>query len=280
MRIVLLGHRDIASLLALHRLVTLSADHEYITFFSDGAFSANTAPVPELETLAADDAALVSRWVDGGFGVPPAEALSLDSPQILNAPNSTEGVTQLEALRPDLVVSIRYRRILKDAAIAVPRLGVINVHSGPLPEYRGVMATFWAMLNGEREIGTTIHRIVDGGIDTGPIIDRLIQPVDIQRSYLANVISLYRPACDRLSAVITARCNGESVESRSQTTGGSYYTMPGVEDINRFKSAGYRLSDATDADCVTQHLDAQVQKVSKTTNGGGPVTASKWPDTF
>ena len=49
-----------------------------------------------------------------------------------------------------------YRRILKAAAIQIPRHGVLNLHSGLLPAYKGLMATFWATLNGEEEIGCTL----------------------------------------------------------------------------------------------------------------------------
>ncbi len=258
MRILLLGHRDIASLLALHRLVTLLPEHQFTTFFSDGAFASQKAPIPELDELAAFDSKLVERWRAGEFGRPPVAELSLESPRILNAPNSAEGVAQLEREQPDLVVSVRYRRILREDAIRVPRLGVLNIHSGPLPDYRGVMATFWAMLNGEREIGTTIHWIVDAGIDTGPIIDVLRQPVDYQRSYLANVIGLYSEACKQLASRIRDIANAQILHSDAQTDGGAYFSMPQQADINAFHKAGYRLSQCAENDAIQGLLEVRV----------------------
>jgi len=49
------------------------------------------------------------------------------------------------------------------------RLGVINLHGGLSPEYRGADCTFWALHNQEPEkIGCTYITLC--GIDTGNII--------------------------------------------------------------------------------------------------------------
>lgn len=52
-----------------------------------------------------------------------------------------------------------------------------NVHTGPLPEYRGVFIPLRVMLEGEKKYGWTLHEIVKGAefenaIDEGDIIDR------------------------------------------------------------------------------------------------------------
>ncbi|MDF0531166.1 amino acid adenylation domain-containing protein [Tsukamurella sp. 8F] len=50
-------------------------------------------------------------------------------------------------------------------------LTILNVHGGPLPEYRGLpmASAAYAILNGEKRFGVTVHR-VDAGIDTGEIV--------------------------------------------------------------------------------------------------------------
>lgn len=88
----------------------------------------------------------------------------------INRINSPEIIEDLKALSPDLIVSIRYGGILKETVINIPTKGVINLHSGILPKYKGVMATFWAMKNNDPEVGTTLHSIEDGSIATGKII--------------------------------------------------------------------------------------------------------------
>ena len=74
-------------------------------------------------------------------------------------PNSPEGLATIRAFGPDLIVAIRYGAIFKAAAIAAPKLGVLNLHSGLLPAYRGVLATFRALLNGDD--GDRMHVALD-----------------------------------------------------------------------------------------------------------------------
>jgi methionyl-tRNA formyltransferase len=68
----------------------------------------------------------------------------------------------------DLGVSVFYDRILPEPFIrAFGR--IVNIHNGPLPRYRGVSPINWALKNGERSHGVTIHEITPG-IDDGPIV--------------------------------------------------------------------------------------------------------------
>jgi methionyl-tRNA formyltransferase len=68
----------------------------------------------------------------------------------------------------DLGISIFYDKILP--AEFIDRFGrLLNLHNGPLPRYRGVSPVNWALKNGERSHGVTIHEITPG-IDDGPIV--------------------------------------------------------------------------------------------------------------
>ena len=58
---------------------------------------------------------------------------------------------------------------------AFPR-GILNMHGGKIPEYRGANVLPWAILNGETEIGVTWHGVVEE-VDAGPIWDETVVPV-------------------------------------------------------------------------------------------------------
>lgn len=74
----------------------------------------------------------------------------------------------LEPGRCDLVVSVLYDKIIGASLIdATPQ--IVNCHPGRLPQFRGARPTNWALLNGERLHGVTIH-CIDSGIDSGPIL--------------------------------------------------------------------------------------------------------------
>ena len=163
----------------------------------------------------------------------------------LRNPNRDAGLASLEALAPDLILSIRYGAIFKSAAIAVPRLGILNLHAGLLPAYRGVLASFRALMASEREIGCTLHYITDGTIDTGPMIAQAPVPVDPQRSLFANVLSLYPSGVALMAQAVERIEAGETLETRIQT-GGTYYSYPSAEEWDEFRRRGWRVADAFD----------------------------------
>lgn len=237
MKITVLGHHDIASLYALDRILRHAPHHQYSVYLS-GPLREPDAMPDDLLQLAAIDRDLCQRFLSSEAASPHL----IDAAE-LPAPNSDSGLAELRAGDPDLIMSIRYRRILKDAAIAVPRCGVLNLHSAILPNYRGVMTTFWAMLAGETEIGSTLHRVVDAGIDTGPILTISRQPARPDWSYLANVLSLYNAGCDALLAATESIANGDEPECLQQSRdSGAYFSLPKPADLERFRARGLLLA--------------------------------------
>jgi methionyl-tRNA formyltransferase len=73
------------------------------------------------------------------------------------------------ALAPDLGVVAAYGRILPDALLELPRLGMINIHASLLPKYRGAAPIHRAIIDGEAQTGVTIMRVVSQ-LDAGPML--------------------------------------------------------------------------------------------------------------
>lgn len=80
-------------------------------------------------------------------------------------------VETIRALTPDLIVVNSYSMIIRDDALALIRLGGLNIHGALLPRNRGCNPIQWAIINGETETGVSLHQI-DSGLDTGPIVDQ------------------------------------------------------------------------------------------------------------
>jgi methionyl-tRNA formyltransferase len=80
-----------------------------------------------------------------------------------------EAVAWVRDLDPDLLVLAFVTSFVPAEMLAAARLGGINYHPSLLPKYRGGSAINWAIINGEKETGVTIH-LVDTGVDTGPIL--------------------------------------------------------------------------------------------------------------
>ncbi|MBY0457769.1 MAG: methionyl-tRNA formyltransferase [Gemmataceae bacterium] len=87
-------------------------------------------------------------------------------PESINTP---DGLEQLQALKPDLLVVAAYGQILSKDVIAAPTRGTINVHASLLPKYRGAAPVAYAILGGERLTGVTIIKVTPG-LDSGDMI--------------------------------------------------------------------------------------------------------------
>jgi|LGOV01.1.fsa_nt_gb methionyl-tRNA formyltransferase len=100
--------------------------------------------------------------------------------------NDDEIISIISDLNPDIIVSVNFNQIIGEQLIAVPKLGCINVHASLLPKYRGRAPLNWAILNGEEQVGVTVHYI-DKGIDTGDII--LQNSIKISQEYIGEILS-------------------------------------------------------------------------------------------
>ncbi|MFH1725612.1 MAG: methionyl-tRNA formyltransferase [Elusimicrobiota bacterium] len=88
--------------------------------------------------------------------------------RVLQPRKPSSAVPELRALAPDLAVVVAYGHIVKPDVLAVPRLGLLNVHFSLLPKYRGAAPVQWSLIRGERRTGVTLFWL-DEGMDTGPV---------------------------------------------------------------------------------------------------------------
>ena len=112
---------------------------------------------------------------------------------------------QLAALHADLGVVAAYGRILTDDILAIPRLGMINVHASILPTYRGAAPVHRAVIAGESSTGVTIMRVVKA-LDAGPTIVKEHHPIgpdetsdEVERALARIGARLVVPAVDLLA---------------------------------------------------------------------------------
>jgi methionyl-tRNA formyltransferase len=102
-----------------------------------------------------------------------ARAQDLGIPVITAARLGDEGV--LGAVRdvaPDCCPVVAYGALITPDALAVPRLGWVNLHFSLLPRWRGAAPVQYAIRAGDGHTGATTFRI-DAGLDTGPVLSSL-----------------------------------------------------------------------------------------------------------
>lgn len=154
--------------------------------------------------------------------------------------NSKTFIEKMFKSNPDLFISVFLNQIFKPELLSIPRIGALNIHPALLPAYRGLSPVFWALANGEKKTGITIHWI-DEKIDSGKIISQkevLILSKDTEFSlYLRCVnegISLLRTTFDIIESY------GKNLFTKKNTLPG-YYSFPTKEDVARFKNKGRKF---------------------------------------
>jgi methionyl-tRNA formyltransferase len=117
----------------------------------------------------------------------------------------------LRALDGDLGVVAAYGRILTDAVLAIPRLGLINVHASLLPRYRGAAPIHRAVMAGETLTGVTIMRVVKA-LDAGPMIATATRPIGEHETSAEVEHDIARIGARALVAAVDAIADGRAPE--------------------------------------------------------------------
>jgi methionyl-tRNA formyltransferase len=147
-----------------------------------------------------------------------------------SSPNLPEFVEAIGSLSPDLLVAVGYSQLLGERILSLPGLLPVNFHASLLPAYRGKHPVFWALRNGERWAGLTVH-VMDTGLDTGDILYQVRVPTRAQDS----VATLYDRIMDRsveLVGLLVKEAEEGTLQPRPQPEdGASYYSSVDEDDF-------------------------------------------------
>ena len=84
-------------------------------------------------------------------------------------PNHPLWRERIRAMKPDYLFSFYYRQLLGKEILSLPSKGALNLHGSLLPKYRGCAPLNWAIINGEKESGVTLHLMTEKA-DAGDIV--------------------------------------------------------------------------------------------------------------
>jgi len=127
----------------------------------------------------------------------------------------------LAAWRADLGVVAAYGKILTETVLATPRLGLVNVHASLLPRYRGAAPVHRAIINGDRETGVTIMRLVKA-LDAGPMLASARRPIGPEETSDEVERDLARLGAGLLVSTLEALATG-GVHETPQDEGAATY---------------------------------------------------------
>jgi methionyl-tRNA formyltransferase len=161
-------------------------------------------------------------------------ARRLDIPyERVSALHSAECAEAIRRHRPDVVLAQVTKRVRPELLELVP---FWNKHCGLLPGYAGVYPVFWALLNGEPELGVTIYEM-DEEFDRGVMLQQLAI-----RSAGHTFFSAYHALHDETVPLLDRALRGDVVTAPPRPEiEPSYFSFPTPEDRAAFRSAGRRF---------------------------------------
>lgn len=169
-----------------------------------------------------------------------AASLSNANYQIINDPNDSVFINLIKQNNIDLVVSFSAPCIFGNELLKLPRYGCINLHCSLLPQYAGLLPSFWTLFENAEKLGASVHRM-DDKIDNGSILGQTVIKKPKNLSML-NIIKRTKLAGGHLMvSVIEKIMKGDVIDHPNHIEPNNYYSWPSLHQIKLFKKRGGRL---------------------------------------
>ena len=178
---------------------------------------------PRLVILDPDDTG-VDSWFESLLNV--AEELSL--PVLAGAHVKDKNtIEKIRAQKPEIIFCIGSMQLIPKKVLAIPPLGVVNIHPALLPKYRGRYSTAHAIFSGEKETGATLH-FMNEGIDSGPIIMQEAFPI-LEKDTARTVYDKFTEVgTDLFRRFVQSLKRGDKIKSTPQDDGKATYYPKGL----------------------------------------------------
>jgi methionyl-tRNA formyltransferase len=153
--------------------------------------------------------------------------------------NSTSYLNQLKVLDIDIVLSISPPQLFGKELLNLPKIACLNAHGTILPRHRGVFGSWWMLFLGDKEIGTTIHTMVDK-LDAGEIVWQKEIPMPNKATQYAIAYHTKKIMAEGLVEVLSNYAKGE-VKYLQYQHKESYHKAPSKEQGKEFHERGLRV---------------------------------------
>ncbi|MBL4808922.1 MAG: hypothetical protein JKY43_02555 [Phycisphaerales bacterium] len=154
--------------------------------------------------------------------------------------NDAEYIQRLKDLEVDVIASVAGPEIFKKGILETPRVRCINIHSGRLPIYRGMMPNFWQLLHGESHACITVHEMVEK-LDAGGVLGTLEWELKENDSLDRVITGTKRDGARLMMDVILQLKNGEDHAVALDMSKKKYFSFPQPADVKKFRKRGHRM---------------------------------------
>lgn len=154
--------------------------------------------------------------------------------------NDPEYIERVKTINPDVIASVAAPEIFKKPIIDTPAIGCINIHSGRLPIYRGMMPNFWQLLKGEKTACVTVHEMVEK-LDAGGVLGTLEWPLKENDSLDRVITGTKQDGARLMMEVLLKIKRGESRAEPLDMSNKQYFSFPQPKDVNQFRKRGHKM---------------------------------------
>ncbi len=154
--------------------------------------------------------------------------------------NDKDFVEHIRKLDPDIIISYSAPQVVKEPLLSMPKYGIINVHGALLPNYRGLLPSFWYLYNDEKTGGATVH-FMSSNIDDGSIV--IQDSVDISdcKTMFELMKRTKKLGGELIIKAVELISEGKAQVKPNNSEEGSYYSWPTVEQAKEFRKKGKKL---------------------------------------
>ncbi len=109
-----------------------------------------------------------SKWFESPESLARENLIPVFKPDTLK---TEKWFRKVRYMKPDLILSLYYRNMIPEEIFSQAKYGAYNMHGSYLPYYRGRAPLNWAIINGEKFGGVSLH-VMEKKFDTGAVVDQ------------------------------------------------------------------------------------------------------------
>ena len=167
-----------------------------------------------------------TQWFHSVAALAKDNGIPVFYPESLKGP---EWTGKIQDLKPDLIFSFYYRKMIPTAILDLAPLGAFNMHGSYLPKYRGKAPVNWAVLHGATQMGATLHYMVKQA-DAGDIVDQQAVTIGPEETAFQVMEKVQAAAVQVLERQLANLLTGKALRHPQDETQATYFSGRTPED--------------------------------------------------
>jgi methionyl-tRNA formyltransferase len=149
--------------------------------------------------------------------------------------NSSESLDFIDSKQPDVLLAAHFNQLIKTPLL---NRTCLNIHPSLLPAYKGVDPVFYALLDQQKSLGVTLHKMAES-FDTGEVLLQKEFQVPSDASVFSGNCFLFEAGVDLAIHYLVAEEKTEQSKKNISTADNmDYDSWPSRASISKLKQQG------------------------------------------